>query len=187
MHKKLAPGAEARHLRGAMAHTVGPNTWVEIRYTLRDGRGNLLKTTDDPDDDGPEGFVFGLGQMVPGLEAALEGASAGDVLEVTLSPEEGYGTRDPDDVFEVDRSEFPDPEAIEVGSDFSAEGDDGTRIDMRVVEVYPDHVVVDANHPLAGETLNYQVRVVAVRPATADELLVARAEMADTVVPDTAS
>jgi FKBP-type peptidyl-prolyl cis-trans isomerase SlyD len=74
-----------------------------------------------------------------------------------------------------------------VGSDFSAEGDDGTRIDMRVVEVYPDHVVVDANHPLAGETLNYQVRVVSVRPATADELLVARAEMADTVVPDTAS
>ncbi len=170
-----------------MAHTVGPNTWVEIRYTLRDGRGNLLKSTDEPEDEGPEGFVFGLGRMVPGLEQALEGASPGDVLEVTVAPEDGYGTRDPDDVFEVDRGEFPDPEAIEIGSDFSAEGDDGTRIDMRVVEVYPDHVVVDANHPLAGETLNYQVRVVAVRPATPDELLVAQAELSEGVVPEDAS
>ncbi|MBL8603830.1 MAG: peptidylprolyl isomerase [Myxococcales bacterium] len=167
-----------------MPNLIGPNTWVEIHYTLRDGRGNLLESTEGPDAEGPLGFVWGLGAVTKGLEEALEGAIEGDVLDVTISPEDGYGTRDPDDVFEVERGEFPEPEKLEVGAEFSADGDDGTSITMRVLEVHPDHVLVDANHPLAGETLNYQVRVLKVRAATPDEILVAKVELTDPSGPD---
>lgn len=164
-----------------MGGTIGPGQFVEIHYVLRDARGNLLEDTRT---EGPRGFVYGMGAVVPGLEAALDGASRGDVLNVTVGPEEGYGTRDPTDVFEVDRSEFPNPDAVTVGTEFVAEGSDGTEITMRVVEVHPNHVVVDANHPLAGETLNFQVRVVSVRPATAAEMLEARTELAEARPPE---
>lgn len=167
-----------------MSVEIGPGSWVEVHYTLRDGRGNLLEDTAAADGSGPVGFVWAMGPLVKGLEAALEGARQGDVLNVTVEPEDGYGTRDETDVFAVDRSEFPDPEKVDKGTEFVAEGDDGTTITMRVVEVHEDHVLVDANHPLAGLTLNYQVRVLKVRPATADEVLVARAELAETPVPD---
>lgn len=167
-----------------MSAEIGPGQWVEIHYTLRDGRGNLLEDTAGPDNEGPVAFVYGMGPLVSGLEAALEGARQGDVLNITVEPEDAYGTRDETDVFAVDRSEFPDPEKVDKGTEFVAEGDDGTTLTMRVVELHEDHVLVDANHPLAGLTLNYQVRVLKVRPATADEVLVARAELAETRAPE---
>ncbi len=159
-----------------MSVEIGPGTFLRIHYTLRDSRGNLLESTDGED---PHGFVWGLGAVVPGLEMALEGSRAGDVVNVTVTPEDAYGLRDDTDVFDVDREEFPDPTNVVIGQEFSAEGDDGTTITMRVIEVHDDHVTVDANHPLAGETLNFQVRVVDVRKATDDELLAARVELDD--------
>lgn len=162
-----------------MDNAVAPGMWVEIHYTLRDGRGNTLESSHDPDGDGPMSFVCGMGMVVPGLENALESAMPGEVLEITIPPEDGFGLRDPEEVFEVPKEEFPDPDALEVGAEFSAEGEDGTTLAMRVLEIHDDHVVVDANHPLAGETLNYQVQVLAVRPATSDEVLVAKAELAE--------
>ncbi len=158
-----------------MSEVIGPGAYVELHYTLRDGRGNLLEET------GPESyaFVYGMGAVVPGLEHALEGARAGEVLNVTVAPEDAYGLRDPTDVFEVDRSEFPHPDAVEVGSEFTAEGDDGTELSMRVVEIHDDHIVVDANHPLAGETLNFHVVVSSVRAATNDEILAAQTEITE--------
>lgn len=156
-----------------MPTAIGPGAHVTIHYTLRDGRGNLLETTDADD---PQTFVWGYRTVVPGLELALEGAFAGDVIDVTVAPEDGYGLRDDTDIFEVERSEFPDD--VAVGGEFDAEGDDGTTLTMRVTEVRDDAVVVDANHPLAGETLNFKVRVVAVREATPDEVVEAQAELA---------
>jgi FKBP-type peptidyl-prolyl cis-trans isomerase SlyD len=156
-----------------MPTAIGPGTHVTIHYTLRDGRGNLLEETAPSE---PHAFVWGYRTVVPGLELALEGAFPGDVIDVTVAPEDGYGLRDDTDVFEVDREEFPDD--VAVGQEFDAEGDDGTTITMRVTEIRDDSVEVDANHPLAGETLNFKVRVVAVRDATEDEILSARAELA---------
>lgn len=150
---------------------IGPGTWVRLRYSLFDGRGNLLETTDEPVE-----FVYGYGDLVPGLEAALEGAQSGESLNVTVAPEDGYGTRDDTNVFAVEREEFPKDTDLEVGSEFVAEGDDGTSMTMRVTEVHDDHVLVDANHPLAGETLNFQVHVLNVRSASDDELLAAKVE-----------
>ncbi len=161
-----------------MSLTIGPGTHVTLHYKLRDGRGNVLEDTEDGD---AYTFVWGFRSVVPGLEAALEGAVPGEVLHVTVAPEDGYGLREDTDVFEVEREEFPD--GVEKGQEFTAEGDDGTTLTMRVLEVREDSVLVDANHPLAGETLNFQVRIVAVRPATDDELLAARAEVAESRTP----
>lgn len=156
-----------------MSHAIGPKTWVRMHYELRDGRGNLLEKS-EPDD--PLEFVWGYSGLVPGLEAAIEGLTRGDSLDVTVPPEDGYGTRDETNVFDVDRDEFPEDAEIEEGNEFVAEGEDGTTMTMHIVEVHDDRVTVDANHPLAGETLNFRVRILEVRPATDDELLAAQAE-----------
>jgi FKBP-type peptidyl-prolyl cis-trans isomerase SlyD len=154
-----------------MGEAIQAGKFVEFEYTLRDGRGNFIEATE-----GVQGVVWGRSGLIRGLEQALEGASEGDVLNVMVPPEDAYGTRDPDSIFEVPKEEFPDPESLKPGAEFVAEGSDGTSLTMHVVEVHDDHVVVDGNHPLAGETLNFQIHVRAVRAATADELLAAEAE-----------
>lgn len=146
---------------------IGPGTWVELHYTIKNARGQVVDSTHEG---GPVAFVWGSGAVVPGVEDALEGAAAGDVINVTVPPEDGYGERSERDLFAVDPTEFPDPSAVKVGDEFNAEGDDGTELTMRVVEVHDDHVMVDANHPLAGQTLEWIVRVLKVREATASEL-----------------
>lgn len=157
-----------------MPNHIGPRQWTRIEYELRDGRGNRLEASGEPEE-----FVWGSSDVLPALEAALEGLSPGDAVNVTLAPEDAYGTRDETNVFKVDRSEFPENANVEVDDEFVAEGDDGTRLNMRIAEVCDDYVVVDANHPLAGETLNFQVHVLEVRPATADEMLAAHAQTSD--------
>lgn len=167
-----------------MSAVIGPGMFVRIHYTLRDSRGNVLESTQGEE---PHGLVWGTGAVVPGLEMGLEGARVGEVLTVTVPPEDAYGLRNDSDLFEVDLEEFPDPANVVVGQEFSAEGDDGTTLAMRVVEVHDDHALVDANHPLAGETLNFQVRVVEVRTATDDEKLAAEAEARGATAPDGAA
>jgi FKBP-type peptidyl-prolyl cis-trans isomerase SlyD len=162
-----------------MPTVVGPDTWVRIEYELRDGRGNLLESTEAPIE-----FVYGFSDLLPALEAALEGAAKGDAVNVSIPPEDAYGTRDESNVFKVDRSEFPDSAELEVDDEFVAVGEDGTQLSMRVEEVQDDYVVVDANHPLAGETLNFQVRILDLRAATEDEILAAQAAASDNTDPE---
>jgi len=164
-----------------MSTTIGPGRWVQIHYELRDGRGNLLESTYDEE---PVGFVYGYGKLVPGLEEALEGFSKGELVDVTLQPEDAYGTRDEENVFEVERDEFPEDAELEPGNEFMVEGDDNTMMNLRIVEVHDDYVVVDSNHPLAGETLNFAVKVLDVRDATEDESLAARVEASDLRPPE---
>jgi FKBP-type peptidyl-prolyl cis-trans isomerase SlyD len=161
-----------------MREGIGPGMWAQIQYELRDGRGNLLERTEEPVE-----FVYGYSGLVPGLEASLEGLQQGDAVNVSIPPEDAYGTRDETNVFEVDRDEFPADAQLEEGNEFVAEGEDGTTLTMRIVALHDDHVVVDANHPLAGETLNFQVRVTAVRRATEDEILAAQAEVSESPGP----
>lgn len=146
------------------AVTVGPGTFVELHYTLRAARGAVLERTRDAGE--PLGFVWGDGEMVPGVEAALEGACEGDVITVEVPAEDAYGPRSERDIFAVERSEFPDPGAVALGDEFIAEGDDGAELAMRVTELHPEHVIVDANHPYAGMDLEFTLEVLAVRAVT---------------------
>ena len=162
-----------------MLNVIGPGKWVQIEYELRDGRGNQLEKTEEPVE-----FVYGSSDLLPAFEEALEGLEQGDAVNISIPPEDAYGTRDESNVFRVDRSEFPEDAELEIDDEFVAEGEDGSQLNMRVDEVHDDYVLVDANHPLAGETLNFQVHVMTVRPATEDELLAAQAEVSDTPTPE---
>jgi FKBP-type peptidyl-prolyl cis-trans isomerase SlyD len=155
---------------------VGPNTHVVADYTLRTEDGTVL---DSSTGDGGEPLVYvhGYGMIVPGLEKALTGLEVGASREVTVPPEEGYGAADEELVMEVDRSELPRPNTVEVGDELTLESEDGEEALVRVVEVSGDSVVLDGNHPLAGMTLCYSIVVREVRPATEDEISQAAAEL----------
>ena len=139
---------------------------VYIHYTLTNVNGELL---DKSPEDEPLGYIHGAGNIIPGLENALAGLSAGDDCKVEVAPEQGYGVRDEDLVQDVPHGAFDGVENIEPGMRFQAESEQGTRV-IEVVAVEGDVVTVDGNHPLAGETLSFNVTVERVRDASAEEL-----------------
>jgi FKBP-type peptidyl-prolyl cis-trans isomerase SlyD len=116
----------------------------------------------------PLSYLHGRGNIVPGLEAALEGKSSGESFEITVPPDQGYGEHNESLVVQVDRGKFQGVDEIEPGMRFQAQTQDGTHI-LTVVDVEDQAVTVDANHPLAGQNLNFDVTVVEVRDATEDE------------------
>lgn len=152
--------------------TIQPNAWVQIDYVLRDETGREL---DSSTAEGSEAvsYVHGYGMMLPGLETALFGLKPGDTKSVVVPMEEAFGERDEELVLEIDRAETPRPDEVAPGDEIVAESPDGDEVTLRVVEVKPDTVIVDANHPLAGLVLHYAVTVRAVRDATAAEIAAA--------------
>jgi FKBP-type peptidyl-prolyl cis-trans isomerase SlyD len=138
---------------------------VTIDYTLTDDQGAVLDSSNGEE---PLTYIHGSGSIIPGLENALAGRAAGDALKVTVAPVDGYGERDEELVQAVPRNRFP-AASIEVGMRFHAQGSDGSQV-VTVVAVDDANVTVDANHPLAGMTLAFDVKVLEVRTATADEL-----------------
>jgi len=139
---------------------------VLIHYKVANTEGEVL---DSSDGDEPLAYIHGQGDIVPGLEQALIGKAAGDQVKVTVSPELGYGVREESKVQTVPRDAFESDAQIEPGMRFQAEGDDGEVI-VTVTSVSDDEVTIDANHPLAGQTLHFEVQVVEVRPCTDEEL-----------------
>ncbi|GGR48683.1 peptidyl-prolyl cis-trans isomerase [Deinococcus seoulensis] len=116
----------------------------------------------------PLEYLHGHHNIIPGLEDALEGKAAGDSLQVTVQPEEGYGPRDEENVEDLSREDFEDD--IEVGQTYYAQAEDGSVIPFTVMAVEGDVVKVDFNPPLAGMVLDFDVTVLAVRDATPEEL-----------------
>lgn len=139
---------------------------VTLNYTLTDDSGNII----DKSDDGSFAYLHGANNIIPGLETALDGKAAGDSLNVTVAPAEGYGERDPGKTQSVPRNMFPEDTEIEVGMQFHAQGPNGETLVVSVVEVEDENVTVDGNHPLAGVQLNFAVEVVEVREASKEEL-----------------
>jgi FKBP-type peptidyl-prolyl cis-trans isomerase SlyD len=154
------------------AHQLGPGVWARLRYRVFDAEGEALE---------PEavesGFVFGYGALLPALEAALGGKSAGSRFSVELAPKDAFGRRDPGLCLEVDRHEFP-PD-VAPGDRFDAEGADGTPLVLQVLEVSEEAVVLDLNHPLAGQRVRFEVEVLEARPASSEELALAEAQLAE--------
>lgn len=150
-------------------NTIQANARVVLEYTLTDEKGEILDSSDAEDGE-PIEYVHGYGMLVPGLEAALVDMAVGDTKVVTVSPEEGFGDRDEELVMEIDRSDFPDPKTIAIDDEVVAESPEGEEVPMRVTALKEETVIVDANHPLAGVTLRYSVKVVAVAKATDEEI-----------------
>ena len=139
---------------------------VSIHYTLKNAEGSVLDSSSGSD---PLAYLHGAGNIIPGLESALEGKEAGEKLAVTVEPGQGYGDRDERLVQDVPRAAFKDVQELAPGMQFQAQGPQGTRL-VVVTQVAEETVTVDANHPLAGQTLHFEVEVAEVRDATAEEL-----------------
>jgi FKBP-type peptidyl-prolyl cis-trans isomerase SlyD len=139
---------------------------VSIDYILRDASGKLLDSSDEGD---PLVYLHGNDNIIPGLEKQLEGKATGDKLTCVVPAVEAYGERDEELVLKVSKTEFGPDADLSPGMQFEARSEEGTQI-VTVVKVEGDDVTIDANHPLAGETLHFQVSVVDVREATPEEL-----------------
>ena len=139
---------------------------VLIHYTLKDDSGSILDSSAGGD---PLAYIQGHGNLVSGLEKALEGKSEGNSLAVSLAPADGYGVRDAGLVQRVPRRALQSAGNITKGMQFQANTDDGMRM-FTVTAVIGDMVTLDGNHPLADKTLHFDVNVVSVREATQEEL-----------------
>ena len=137
-----------------------------LHFTLKDQEGNTLGTTHGHD---PLVHLHGTGGIVPALEQALAGKSAGDRFEVVVDPELGFGPHFPQLVQSVPRSVFSGATTLEVGSRLQATTERGP-IPVVVTALDGDNVEVDGNHPLAGKTFTLDVEVLDVRLATPDEI-----------------
>jgi FKBP-type peptidyl-prolyl cis-trans isomerase SlyD len=146
--------------------TIAENKVVTLHYTLTDDEGTVL----DKSEDGSFLYLHGASNIIPGLENALTGKTSGEELKVTVTPEEGYGERDDARKEDVPREMFPEDNEIKVGSQFHAEGPEGQMITVTVIGVTDETVTIDGNHPLAGVQLNFDVKVIEVRDASAEEL-----------------
>ncbi|MGE0384008.1 MAG: peptidylprolyl isomerase [Gammaproteobacteria bacterium] len=143
---------------------VVDGTVVQFHYVLKNGQGDVL------DESGAQVFSYlhGHGNIVAGLERAMEGRAAGDRFDVEVAPRDGYGELDQGLIQRVPRTAFGGNE-VDIGMRFTAESDRGRRV-VTVTAVDTDSVTVDGNHPLAGQTLHFAVEVANVREATGNEL-----------------
>ncbi len=146
---------------------VDNDTVVEIEYTVTLDSGEVVEGKDQP---ARYSFIFGRGQIFPALEQNLKGLETGEMTEVTLSPEEGFGEPKPELMREVSLSEFPPDLEIEEGHMYRTMDDKGNPMYFTIKEKKEETAVLDFNHPLAGENLHFKVKIVNVRPATAEEL-----------------
>jgi len=154
---------------------VGKDAVVTIDYTLKNSEGLVLDTSE-----GRQSlpYLHGNGQLISGLEKALEGKGAGDKLAVTIPPEEAYGARNEQLVQVVSKSAFQGVPEIKVGMQFrtqgggtqGAQGGGGGVQVVTITKMEGDQITVDANHPLAGIPLHFDVTIKEVRPATKDEI-----------------
>lgn len=145
---------------------IAADAVVLIHYTLKDDDGKVLDSSAGAE---PLAYIQGHGNLVPGLENALEGKQDGSKLAVTLSPDEGYGKRSETLVQRLPKRSLQGSGEIRKGLQFRAQTDEGLRV-FTVTAVVGDMVTLDGNHPLADQTLHFDVEVVGVRSASAEEL-----------------
>jgi len=145
---------------------IAARTVVNFHYTLSNDTGEVLDSSQGGD---PLTYLHGAGNIVAGLETALEGRGVGDSFKVRVAPEEGYGVHQAQLVQDVPRSAFAGVEKVQAGMQFQADTPEGVQ-NVTVARVTGDSVTVDGNHPLAGQHLNFAIEVTAVRLASVEEL-----------------
>ena len=148
---------------------VRPGSKIRVDFALSDEEGVVAQTDKNAFD-----VVIGFGQLLPKIETLLLGARKGETKVLQLNAAEAFGERDPSKIVEFDRDEFP--KDVTAGDHFEAEQEAGAILVLRVVEVLDDAVVVDLNHPLAGQNVSLSLTVVELRPATQSELEIAKSQ-----------
>jgi len=146
---------------------IDNNTVVSLHYTLTNDQGEQLDSSAGHD---PLEYLHGGAGIVPGLERELTGKEAGDKFVVVIQPEDAYGPTNPELISAVPRAQFPEDQAIQPGMQFQAQRPDGESLTIVVTAVDGDTVTIDANHPLAGQVLHFDVSVEGIRDATEEEV-----------------
>lgn len=146
---------------------IKDQTVVSLSYSLKNSEGEELGRAEAAQ---PLSYLHGSGQIVPGLEQALEGLNVGDKKDITVSPKEGYGEVVPNLKMKVERKLFPPDADIQPGMQFRADIGNGKEHTFTVMSVEGDDINIDGNHPLSGQTLHFSVEVVEIREATKEEL-----------------
>jgi FKBP-type peptidyl-prolyl cis-trans isomerase SlyD len=145
---------------------IAANKVVSMHYTLTNDQGETIDSSRGHE---PLAYLHGSGNIIPGLEKALEGKQAGDKVNVHVSAAEGYGERDDALIQAVPRRMFKGMGDLKVGMRLQAQSDRGQRV-VRIAHIAGDMITIDGNHELAGQALNFDVEITEVRDATAEEL-----------------
>lgn len=145
---------------------IAANAVVSIEYVLRDDEGDVL---DSSEGDEPLAYIHGHEQIVPGLESALAGRIKGDAVDAKIAPKDGYGDRDEELIIRITRDELPPGMEPQIGMEIGAEDEDGEHM-YWITDITGPELTLDGNHPLAGKTLHFAVKIVDVRAATKEEL-----------------
>ena len=146
---------------------IAANKAVSIDYTLTNDAGEVI---DSSAGGAPLAYLQGAGNIIVGLEKALEGKKVGDQVKVAIEPEDAYGEYSAELVTTLSRAMFEGVDELEVGMQFHASAPDGGMQIVTIRDLDGDDVTVDGNHPLAGQRLNFDVTVVDVRDASAEEI-----------------
>jgi FKBP-type peptidyl-prolyl cis-trans isomerase SlyD len=128
---------------------------VALEYTLSDETGTVIESNKGKQ---PMSYIHGKSQIIPGLEKELSGMKVGEEKKIQVKPEDGYGPVNPDAFQEVPKDKLP-PEALKVGAMLMAQGPQGQGIPVRVHEIKDTTVIMDFNHPMAGKTLSFDVKI----------------------------
>jgi FKBP-type peptidyl-prolyl cis-trans isomerase SlyD len=134
---------------------------VTLDFTLKSPDGKVIETSKGKE---PLKYIHGKKMMIPGLEKELTGMKVGDEKHVTVKPEDGFGKINPNAVQEFPKEKIP-PNALKIGAVLAAKNPDGMIVPMTVREIKEKTVVMDMNHPMAGKTLVFDVKVVDIQPA----------------------
>ena len=160
-----------REMRDGSGYQLSPGMWARLGYQVFDEEDAVVETGESE-----LCCLIGYGVLFPALEEKLEGLAQGSLRTVLLAPEQAFGVRNPEAQVEVDRADFP--EDVAAGDCYEAEDEDGRPVLLQVLDVSEEGVLVDSNHPLAGQTLRFEVEAREVRSATEQELLDAERRLA---------
>jgi len=155
---------------------ITTNKFVSVTYDLNAGEGDERELMEQATSERPLQFIFGTGAMLPAFEAQLKGLSEGDTFDFSLSPADAYGEHHEENVVELPKSVFEidgtfDEQHIREGHTIPMMTEDGQRVIGSVLEVLDDAVLMDFNHPLAGETLYFSGKVIDVHDATEEDII----------------
>lgn len=149
---------------------VAPHTVVCMQYSLTTADGLTIRDASEK----AICYLHGSGNLFPRLEAALAGHAVGDIVRVRLLPDDAFGRRDPELVQDIPLADFPPGEDIVVGGEVIGTRDDGEQTRFRVVRIEGETARLDGNHPLAGQTLVFEVEIQSVEPASEEEIRAGR-------------